>query len=109
MTQPLGDGWVDPRHATRYFGALADRYGSVDDFSSFARLFMIPGKGHGTGFGTYGPTADALEQLVTWVEHGHAPECLIIDYEPRGDRPEVTRTVFPHPAEAMRTDPPPRT
>ncbi|MGC4190725.1 MAG: tannase/feruloyl esterase family alpha/beta hydrolase [Thermomicrobiales bacterium] len=102
VTQPLGDAWVDPHHAMWYADDLIERYGSAEAVAAFARLFMIPGKGHSTGFGHYGPTDDTLAGLVAWVEDGVVPERLVISYAERSDLglPAFSRPVFPYPARA---------
>jgi hypothetical protein len=46
------------------------------DASNFARFFRVPGMGHCAG----GPATDqfdALSALVSWVEHGQAPDRLV--------------------------------
>lgn len=54
-----------------WFNELDAAYG--DNAEDFARLFLVPGMGHGRG----GPATDqydALMALVNWVEEGEAPE-----------------------------------
>lgn len=77
MTQSLGDGWVDPRHALWYWEDLVERYGA--ETSDSVRLFMIPGRGHGSGFFHYGHTDETLDLLVRWVEEGIPPETIEVD------------------------------
>lgn len=76
ITQSLGDTWVDPRHARWYWEDLVERYG--DEAGEHARLFLIPGRGHGSSFHHYGHTADTLDLLVRWVEEELPPEQITV-------------------------------
>jgi feruloyl esterase len=86
-------GWADPllpsQSSINYFNALV-RDGHPfaqpvrfddDDLAlkrtqTYARLFMVPGMYHCSG--GPGPNVfDALTPLVSWVEHGDAPETII--------------------------------
>jgi feruloyl esterase len=93
----LYHGWADTvipsQSSINYFNALV-RHDSQDDdgfqqvrfepgghnnlrkTQEYARLFMVPGMYH--CLGGPGPNVfDALTPLVTWVEHGVAPETII--------------------------------
>jgi len=67
--------------------------GGPEKVLPFARLFLIPGAGHGNG-GVVGLD----ETIIRWVEEGVAPDKLI-NHEPNGR----TRPVFPYP-EAAKYD-----
>jgi len=86
-------GWADPlipsQSSINYFNALVANDGGGDaarpagfrpggDLAAtqqYARLFMVPGMYHCSG--GPGPNVfDALTPLVTWVEHGVAPETI---------------------------------
>ena len=82
----LYHGWSDP--AISALGTI-DYYNSLEDSSSFVRLFLAPGMQHCSGgpgpniFGQFGPSVlqdpqhsifSAMEQ---WVEKGVAPEKVI--------------------------------
>jgi feruloyl esterase len=62
--------------------------GGREKTMQFARLFLIPGAGHGTG----GIGREDLEATIRWVEEGVAPDKLI--NKGPGDR---RRPLFPYP------------
>jgi hypothetical protein len=95
-------GWEDPaippRDAIAYFDAVQSRVG---DSSSFYRLFMAPGMLHCAGGRGPNPVgAPAMAAIIDWVEHGHAPDRLIVKKR-TGNKPdgpiERTRPLCPHP------------
>jgi pimeloyl-ACP methyl ester carboxylesterase len=78
----MTEGTVD------YYQRVLQRMGGREKVLPFARLFLIPGAGHGNG-GVVGLD----EAIVRWVEDGVAPDRLIN----RGSNGR-TRPLFPYPA-----------
>jgi hypothetical protein len=70
-----------------YYKQLMQQMGGRDKTMTFARLFLIPGAGHGNG----GVGSGAVEAIIKWVEEGVAPEKLINRTQNR------TRPLFPYP------------
>jgi len=70
-----------------YYKRVLQQMGGREKVLPFARLFLIPGAGHGNG-GVTGLD----EAIVTWVEEGVAPDKLI-NKGPNGR----TRPLFPYP------------
>jgi feruloyl esterase len=71
-------GWSDPgvppRNSVDYYERVLANAGHTRT-RDFYRLFMVPGMGHcGGGPGT--TTFDMLPALVSWVEHGRAPDSV---------------------------------
>jgi len=79
------------RGTTNYFERLHNKYGA-DNVNKFARLFMVPGMSHcggGAGPNAFGnnafggppvpsdPQHDIFQALISWVEHGIAPDRII--------------------------------
>ncbi len=71
-----------------YYKRVMQQMGGRDKTMEFARLFLIPGAGHGNG----GVGSGATEAVIRWVEEGVAPEKLIN----RGQNGR-TRPLFPYP------------
>lgn len=95
-------GMADPifsAHDTvAYIDALANRFGSTDDFT---RLYLVPGMNHCAG----GPATDqfdALTALDNWVEKNEAPQSLVAKARdiPGVPWPGRTRPLCPYPAYA---------
>ena len=86
----------------RWFEALRGRYGEkVDDF---ARLFVVPGMGH--GIGTFDMGADLLGALDEWVLHGQAPDgVLAYDRQGREERHPMPLFAYPRYARYVGGDP----
>jgi pimeloyl-ACP methyl ester carboxylesterase len=70
-----------------YYKEVMEKMGGRDKTMTFARLFLIPGAGHGNG----GVGNGAVDAVIKWVEDGVAPEKLI---NRTGSR---TRPLFPYP------------
>ncbi|SLK08748.1 tannase/feruloyl esterase family alpha/beta hydrolase [Novosphingobium mathurense] len=102
---PLARGTID------YYEAVARAMGGQAKTQDFARLFMIPGRGHCTG----GPGANAVDflaHLEAWVERGEAPDMMIaghVEGDSQGDfitlphdrsRVKFTRPLYPYPLQA---------
>ena len=70
--------------------------GGKEATADFAQLYVVPGLYHGEG----GPAPyvfDAQLALVNWVEHGVAPDHLLMSDE-SDHKPVVrTRPAFPYP------------
>ena len=71
-----------------YYQRVMERMGGREKVLPFARLFLIPGAGHGNG----GVGNGAADAVVRWVEEGVAPDKLI-NKGPNGR----TRPLFPYP------------
>jgi feruloyl esterase len=73
--QGLADNLIPPQNTVNYRRQVDHAMGGTDRVDDFYRLFLAPGVGH-CGAGT-GPTpTDPLAALVSWVEHGKAPNTL---------------------------------
>lgn len=69
LLQGTTDMLVPSPMTTNYFEALSQRYGK--DLKAFARYYVIPGYGHGSG--AFNMSWDSLAALDAWVEAGAAP------------------------------------
>ena len=69
VIQGTTDMLVAPAVTTDYVNSLKSRYG--DKLSSFARYYMVPGFGHGTG--PFQSKWDSLSALDAWASSGTAP------------------------------------
>ena len=78
----MTEGTVD------YYRRVLQQMGGRNKVTQFARLFLIPGAGHGNG----GVGNGAVDAIVRWVEEGVPPDRLI-NRGPRGR----TRPLFPYP------------
>jgi hypothetical protein len=78
----MTEGTVD------YYKRVLQQMGGRKKVMPFARLFLIPGAGHGNG----GVGDGAFYAAIRWVEAGVAPEKLIN----RGPK-DRTRPLFPYP------------
>lgn len=76
------DEVIWPEGVIDYYNRLTQKMGGVGPTTSFARLFILPGFGHGTplggmvdaGYRSFSPVAGGMWQgLVDWVERGTAP------------------------------------
>ncbi|MCX7982739.1 MAG: tannase/feruloyl esterase family alpha/beta hydrolase [Syntrophales bacterium] len=74
----LFHGWSDqllpPLTSVKYYERLM-RYLGENETKSFFKLYLVPGYGHGTGFGC--STVDWDGALRNWVEKGEEPGALI--------------------------------
>jgi feruloyl esterase len=70
-----------------YYKRVVQQMGGHDKTMQFARLFLIPGAGHGNG----GVGNGAVDAVLHWVEDGVAPEKLINRTRNRA------RPLFPYP------------
>ncbi|MGN9235145.1 tannase/feruloyl esterase family alpha/beta hydrolase [Atopobiaceae bacterium HCP3S3_D6] len=76
----------------RWFEALAGRYG--ENTSDFARLFVVPGMGH--GIGAFDMGADLLGALDEWVCAGTAPDGVVA-YDRQGREGSHPLPLFAYP------------
>ena len=84
---------IPPQGLIDYYESVVKKMGGASETSDFARLFMVPGFGMCSGFGTGGNGAwDALDVIEKWRETGVAPDKIIATHRVGG---EVDRT---HPA-----------
>ena len=88
-----------------YYEKAAERLGGVENVMECFRYYMLPGRGHGGGFGadsisTPGKNGwGAFDALVRWVENGEAPYRLdAVSHDvpdPKGKRP-FSRAIYPY-------------
>lgn len=70
------DPWFSPLDTLEYYKSLAATNGGADNVRDWSRMFLVPGMGHCGG----GPALDQFDMLgavVTWVEHGVAPDAVM--------------------------------
>jgi feruloyl esterase len=93
-------GWNDPAlsaYATiEHYEALRKQDPDIGDY---VRLFLLPGVLH-CGSGPGPDRTDWIWLLRNWVEHGHAPERVIMSKVKDGEI-LMTRPVFPYPRKAI--------
>lgn len=124
-------GWHDdgspmPMATVDYYETVERTMGGRQATQDFARLFMMPGRGHCQG----GPGANAVDYmsyLEAWVEQGRAPEMMVASHVERnvdwtdsasfkanwadwsdylkspqalGAKAKFTRPLYPHPLQA---------
>jgi Tannase and feruloyl esterase len=75
----LWHGWADPvitpEGTIDYYTRVQEKMGGAGKTSEFVRLFLAPGVGHCAGGA--GPTPyGQLDELLSWVEEGKAPQTL---------------------------------
>jgi hypothetical protein len=82
----LADQNMPPQNSLNYYAHVAAVVGGVSREQAFHRLFLVPGMGHCSGFGTVGATpapqaslAAFLDLLVAWVEKNQAPERIVAE------------------------------
>jgi pimeloyl-ACP methyl ester carboxylesterase len=88
ITHGQADQLIMTQGTVNYYERVIQQMGGREKVMQFARLFLIPGAGHGTGGIGHGD----LDAVMRWVEEGVAPEKLI-NHGPK-DR---TRPLFPYP------------
>jgi hypothetical protein len=109
----LSDWLVPPMPSIAYDEALTREMGGKEATQAFFRLFLEPGVYHCQG-GDGAYASDMLSALEDWVEHGHAPDQIIIA-KPRDPKtgfsphfygqspdamkdPSMSRPLFPYPS-----------
>src|SRR5262249_12486634 len=96
-----------------YYETVERTMGGAAATRSFARLFLLPGVGHGGSGGVGAGTLDYLSALEAWVEDGKTPDRLVAAHlkEPQSwtldhpfpldpDEVQFTRPVYPYPLRA---------
>jgi hypothetical protein len=82
-----------------YYQRVQQQMGGAKKTAQFARLFLVPGFGH--GFGSTGPVPVGLpEAIIRWVEEGKAPEVLQAELRDMSGKVVRTRPLFPYPQAA---------
>jgi feruloyl esterase len=82
----LADELIMPQGTVNDYHRVIARMGGVAEVQDFYRLYRVPGLGHGTPNGTSNPDAtppnftptQLYELLIDWVEHGRAPESIVL-------------------------------
>jgi pimeloyl-ACP methyl ester carboxylesterase len=82
----LADQFVPPQKTINYYHAVSRRLGGNRRIKSFVRLFLVPGADHGYATPVPVPNmAEALGQLIAWVEHDVPPAALSAEeYDSQG-------------------------
>jgi len=88
ITHGQADQLIMTEGTVDYYKRVLQQMGGREKVMPFARLFLIPGAGHGNG----GVGNGGVDAVVRWVEEGVPPEKLI-NREPNGR----TRPLFPYP------------
>jgi hypothetical protein len=85
------DGLIGPEPTVDYYeGIVRDTFGGDHSAAQDqVRLFMVPGMGHCAG-GVRGAAVgwDKLAPLVEWVEHGKAPDSIVVAQDTGTRTPE---------------------
>jgi pimeloyl-ACP methyl ester carboxylesterase len=90
----LGDQGVSAIDTVNWYEAMIERYGSAEAVQDFARLYLLPGIGHGQT-GTGPNVFAAFDALVAWVEEGTEPGHL----SATGGTPDRERLLCVYPAQ----------
>lgn len=98
----LWQGWADqavsPYGTIDYYTEMTKVMGGLSATEAFARLFMLPGVFH-CGGGDAPNQIDAVDPLLSWVEHGTAPASVLAT-ETNATSPNTVvaqRPIFPYP------------
>ena len=96
MWQGLADQLIFTGDSINYYNHVLAANGGIGGTEQFMRYFLAPGVGHcGTpGPGSIAPT-NPMQQVIDWVEHGHAPAVLNASGTVNGQ--PVTRPLCPYP------------
>jgi feruloyl esterase len=93
-------GWNDPALSALTSIEHVEAAKKVDpDLNNFLRLFLLPGVVH-CGGGSGPSQTDWLSHIRNWVEHGKAPERIVLRKESDG-KVLMTRPVFPYPKKTV--------
>lgn len=107
----LADQVITSAGSVNYYTRAAAALGGDAELNAFNRLYLVPGMGHCMGIGSVSgstsPAADAdrvplpaenqlFERLVAWVEHGTAPEAVVLN----SANASVSMPVCPYPQKA---------
>ncbi|HXR03171.1 MAG TPA: tannase/feruloyl esterase family alpha/beta hydrolase [Verrucomicrobiae bacterium] len=88
ITHGQADQLIMTEGTIDYYQRVLQQMGGREKVMPFARLFLIPGAGHGNG----GVGNGGIDAVIRWVEEGLAPDKLIN----RGPK-DRTRPLFPYP------------
>ena len=81
LSHGWADGLIGPEPTVDYYEGIvgATSGGNTAAAQEHVRLFMVPGMGHCAG-GVRGAAVawDKLAPLVQWVEHGKAPDSIVV-------------------------------
>jgi feruloyl esterase len=91
------DGLIGPEPTVDYYeGIVRDTFGGDRSAAqNQVRLFMVPGMGHCAG-GVQGAAVgwDKLAPLVEWVEHGKAPDSIVVTQDAGTRTPEGNERII---------------
>lgn len=91
ITHGEADQLIMTEGTIEYYKRVVQAMGGLEKVTPFARLFLIPGAGHGPGGVT-----NQNQAILRWVEEGVAPETLTaMRTTEKGPAP---RLLFPYPA-----------
>jgi feruloyl esterase len=96
MWQGLADQLIFTGDSINFYNRAIAANGGLNRTEQFWRYFVAPGVAHcGTpGAGSIAPT-NPMQQVIDWVEHGHAPAALDASGTINGQA--VTRPLCPYP------------
>ena len=87
------DDSISSYNTLNYYSRLVSRFGQ-GPLDSFARLYYVPGFGHGNG--VFNAKFDSLAALDGWVDQGKAPDTLVaIDANPESAGRSRPLCVYP--------------
>ena len=96
----LSSGTADsivPYHATLdYYERVIEQSGGLEKAQSFARLYIIPGMGHGGGGPGINQSPNLFDAVKNWRETGTAPNALPGKRFVNG-KTEIEMPIFPYP------------
>lgn len=83
----LDDEVIMPQGSINYYSRVLKQMGGQASVSTFYRMFLVPGAGHGTPNGTANPAANPpipapgqlYKVLTDWVEKGIPPESIVLN------------------------------
>lgn len=93
ITHGQADQLIMTAGTVEYYNHVLQKMGGPEKVMPFARLFLIPGAGHGPG-----GVSDGDRTILRWVEQGTPPSQLVV--QRRTPNGPVTRLVFAFPAVA---------
>jgi len=72
----VSDPWFSALDTLGYYRRVAEVNGSLDEVTSWSRLFLVPGMGHCGGGEWALDRFDMLSAIVSWVENDVAPDSV---------------------------------
>jgi feruloyl esterase len=92
---------IVPYHATvDYYERVIEQAGGLEKAQSFARLYVIPGMGHGGGGPGINQSPNIFDAMKNWRETGTAPNALTGKRVANG-KTEIEMPIFPYPAKSV--------